>query len=118
MARNEEKAQSMLNRWTAMRFGQLEDISFEKRPSIAANVNSIDECEKWRRQVNREIGDKVAIIQNPSLGESRIRDLNDEINKLLKQKWHWEKRIADLGGPDYRVCKFFQAKMKWFLNFL
>lgn len=35
------------------------------------------------------------------LGEFRIRDLNDEINKLLKEKGHWEAQIRELGGPDY-----------------
>jgi pre-mRNA-splicing factor ISY1 len=37
------------------------------------------------------------------LGEFKIRDLNDEINKLLREKLHWEERILDLGGPDYKV---------------
>ena len=37
------------------------------------------------------------------LGEFRIRDLNDEINKLLREKGHWEFRIKELGGPDYAV---------------
>ena len=31
----------------------------------------------------------------------RIRDLNDEINKLIREKGHWEVRILELGGPDY-----------------
>ena len=31
----------------------------------------------------------------------RLRDLNDEINKLIREKGHWEKRIVELGGPDY-----------------
>lgn len=39
------------------------------------------------------------------LGEFRIRDLNDEINKLLREKGHWEVRIKELGGPDYVVSK-------------
>lgn len=36
------------------------------------------------------------------LGEFRIRDLNDEINKLLREKRHWEAQIKELGGPDYQ----------------
>jgi pre-mRNA-splicing factor ISY1 len=32
-----------------------------------------------------------------------LRDLNDEINKLLKEKWQWEMRIKELGGPNYIV---------------
>ena len=35
------------------------------------------------------------------LGEPTIRDLNDEINKLFREKYHWERRIVELGGPDY-----------------
>uniref|UniRef100_A0A8C4VVV8 Pre-mRNA-splicing factor ISY1 homolog n=1 Tax=Gopherus evgoodei TaxID=1825980 RepID=A0A8C4VVV8_9SAUR len=58
--------------------------------------------EKWRRQIIGEISKKVAQIQNGDwLGEFRIRDLNDEINKLLREKGHWEVRIKELGGPDY-----------------
>lgn len=35
------------------------------------------------------------------LGEARLRDLNDEINKLLREKGHWERQIKALGGPDH-----------------
>jgi len=35
------------------------------------------------------------------LGEHKIRDINDQINKLIREKAHWEKRIRELGGPDY-----------------
>ena len=38
------------------------------------------------------------------MGEHRIRDLNDEINNLLKVKIKWEDRIRELGGPDYRAA--------------
>ena len=27
--------------------------------------------------------------------------MNDEINKLIREKGHWERRIKELGGPDY-----------------
>lgn len=37
------------------------------------------------------------------LAEHKIRDLNDQINKLLREKYHWEKRIKELGGPDHTV---------------
>ncbi|KAJ8576673.1 hypothetical protein ON010_g2536 [Phytophthora cinnamomi] len=33
--------------------------------------------------------------------EHVIRDLNDEINKRIREKRHWERRIVQLGGPDY-----------------
>jgi pre-mRNA-splicing factor ISY1 len=31
--------------------------------------------------------------------------LNDEINKLIREKGHWEKRIVQLGGPDYSLTR-------------
>lgn len=37
------------------------------------------------------------------LGEFKLRDINDEINKLLREKGHWEDRIKELDGPDYKV---------------
>ena len=40
-------------------------------------------------------------IQNGSLGEYKIRELNDAINELLKEKVKWEARVTDLGGKDY-----------------
>lgn len=37
------------------------------------------------------------------MGEFKIRDTNDEINKLLNEKSNWEDQIIALGGPDYKV---------------
>ena len=31
-----------------------------------------------------------------------MRDLNDEINKLIREKRHWERQIKALGGPAYK----------------
>jgi len=100
MARNQEKAQSMLNRYLA---GRQEDVRGPKqrRPYLASECHDLNEADKWRHQILREIGRKVLDIQNAGLGEHRIRDLNDEINKLMREKSHWEKRILELGGPDY-----------------
>ena len=36
------------------------------------------------------------------LGEHKLRDLNDLINKLLREKYHWERQIKKLGGSDFR----------------
>ncbi|ONM55794.1 Pre-mRNA-splicing factor isy-1 [Zea mays] len=43
----------------------------------------------------------VAFVLNKGLGEHRLRDLNDEINKLLRERGHWERRIVELGSRDY-----------------
>ena len=54
--------------------------------------------ERYRQQIIREISDKVAKIQNEGLGEHAIRDLNDGINKLIREKYHWNRRKKELVG--------------------
>jgi pre-mRNA-splicing factor ISY1 len=73
----------------------------ERRPFLASECRDLADADKWRQQIIREIGRKVMDIQNPGLGEHRLRDLNDEINKLIREKGHWEARILELGGPNY-----------------
>ena len=63
MARNEEKAQSMLNRWWAFKSGDL-DKKERKRPYLASKCNNTIACEKWRLQILHEIGQKVQEIQS------------------------------------------------------
>ncbi|XP_042421640.1 pre-mRNA-splicing factor ISY1 homolog isoform X1 [Zingiber officinale] len=100
MARNEEKAQSMLNRWVDMKSEEKRKPK-ERRPYLASECRDLADAHKWRSEILREIGIKVSEIQNEGLGEHRLRDLNDEINKLLRERVHWERRIVDLGGPNY-----------------
>ncbi|CAH0369330.1 unnamed protein product [Pelagomonas calceolata] len=105
MARNEEKAQLMLNKWVTMKEQFNSGQAAERRPFLATDCSSLADCEKWRMQIVREVTKKVAAIQNAGLGEHKIRDLNDNINKLLREKGHWQRRIRDLGGPDYNALE-------------
>lgn len=93
-----------LNRWTQQK-KDLEDgpLATMTRPKIASEVKTVKECEHWRGQIIREVSKKIAEIQNAALGEHRIRDLNDEINKTLREKNYWEEQIKNLGGPDYKA---------------
>ncbi|KAK9500267.1 hypothetical protein O3M35_001557 [Rhynocoris fuscipes] len=100
MARNAEKAMTTLARWRAAQLGE-GDTQKQRRPFLASECTDLPQAEKWRLQIIREIARKVSQIQNAGLGEFRIRDLNDEINKLLREKSHWEVQIKELGGPDY-----------------
>lgn len=70
MARNEEKAQSMLNRFLA---GKKEEQSKPKdrRPFLATECVDVVEADRWRHQILKEIGKKVMEIQNAGLGEHR-----------------------------------------------
>lgn len=90
-----------LARWRAAHLeGGLKEK--ERRPYLATECDDLHKCEKWRRQIIGEVSRKVAQIQNAGLGEFKLRDLNDEINKLLREKGHWEDRIKELGGQDYK----------------
>ncbi|KAK6528199.1 NineTeen Complex (NTC) component [Arthrobotrys megalospora] len=103
MARNSEKAQSMLFRFREQQAADLGiiDAGRTRRPKGITEITSIPSCEKWRGQVLKEISRKVTKIQDPSLSNYQIRDLNDEINKLMREKHMWEVQLKNLGGPNY-----------------
>lgn len=114
-----------LNRWTAQKRDLERSVNFmskgtymggampdqaqfgpyaaKKRPKIASEVSTVKECEYWRSELLRGVAKKIASIQDASLGEHRIRDLNDEINKDLREKSYWEDQIKALGGADHKA---------------
>jgi len=89
----------LLNRWTSfkaeLRTGKT------NRPRLAKDCHSIDQVLEIRREMVREINEKVEKIQNPGLGVQRLRELNDEINIIFRRKHHWEMRLKELGGPSF-----------------
>ena len=104
MARNQEKAQSMLYRFReaqAVELG-LGTKRHERRPRMVSSVTNVRECEKWRGEIMREISRKVTKIQDYGLTDYEVRDLNDNINQLYREKGHWERQIVALGGANYR----------------
>ncbi|WPH03054.1 Pre-mRNA-splicing factor ISY1 [Acrodontium crateriforme] len=103
MARNAEKAQSMLFRFRAQQASDLGilDINKTRRPKAISTQTQIPTCERWRGQVLQEISRKITKIQDPALSDYQVRDTNDELNKLFREKWQWEVRIRELGGPNY-----------------
>ncbi len=72
-----------------------------RRPKGITGQTSLQACERWRGQVLREVSRKVSRIQDSSLSDYQIRDLNDEINKLMREKHMWEVQIRGLHGPNY-----------------
>lgn len=96
---------------------QVEDLGLnvrrhDRRPKVISTVNSVRDCDRWRDEVMREISRKVARIQDgvykkcssktEGLTDYELRDLNDEINHLFREKGQWERQIAALGGANYR----------------
>ena len=61
MARNEEKAMAMLNRWVRMK-RSLNTKQREKRPENPHDISTIQECENWRNTIVRELVKKVSNI--------------------------------------------------------
>lgn len=77
------------------------DTSRMRRPKAISSQSNIQTCERWRGQVLKEISRKVTKIQDPALSDFQVRDVNDELNRLFREKWQWEMRIRELGGPNY-----------------
>lgn len=98
MSRNEEKSQSMLSRYLQ---AKKEGGPGKRRPYLARLCDDVDEAEKWRRQVLGDIRRRVSEIQNEGLDDVRARELNDSINKLLRERRHWERQVVFLGGRDH-----------------
>ncbi|BGP18987.1 hypothetical protein JCM10213_002593 [Rhodosporidiobolus nylandii] len=103
VARNEEKAQSMLYRFREAQAAELGMVGrSDRRPRVAASCKDLRQCERWRGEILREVSRKVSKIQDAGLTDYEVRDLNDQINKLLREKWHWENQIIALGGANYK----------------
>lgn len=92
----------------------------DRRPRMASACKSLRDCERWRGEILREISRKVSKIQDGTwvayfelvcsqiplnkagLTDYEVRDLNDEINRLMREKRHWENQLVALGGANYR----------------
>lgn len=75
------------------------------RPLLVGECSSLPDAENHRRDIIRDISKKISAIQNANLGEHRVRELNDEINKLQRTRHYWETRIKELGGADFKANK-------------
>ena len=107
-----------LARWRRMK-EQEEKGPIAKRPNDVRECKKLSDAERFRREIINDISKKITaiqvtlitnacmqskLLQNPGLGEFKIRDLNDEINRALRLKNAWETRIKELGGTDYRFA--------------
>jgi pre-mRNA-splicing factor ISY1 len=101
MARNEEKAQSMLNRWLAYKKdeeggkprrmkpkgGASRPPPTSRRPALASSVDNVADCERWRMEILREIGRKVMEIQNGT----NLKPFQSELT-LYRISWRTENK--------------------------
>jgi pre-mRNA-splicing factor ISY1 len=108
MARPAEKARSMLNKWVAMREGgdaQLTARRQNRRPHLASQCEHLADAERFRGQILKEITNLIAELQNPALATNTIMELNDEVNRKIREKYYWNKRIVELGGRDFAALE-------------
>ena len=87
------------------RESQLMDLGLARarnRPRRTEECSSIQDAEHWRNDVVKELSLKITKIMDPALNEFQIREINDEINRLLATRYRWEMRLIELGGPDLR----------------
>lgn len=111
MARDAEKARSMLHRFLSQKAEAEGDGTsirgsgiggpkrVQRRPYLASLVEDVGDAQRWRRQLVGEIGTKMLEIQNPSLPHEEVRTLNAALNALFREKRHWDRRVVQLGGP-------------------
>lgn len=110
MARNAEKAMTTLARWRAAQMDGEKTVERKRRPFLASECEDLADAERFRLDIIRQISKRVTQIQNAGLGEFRLRDLNDQINRFLREKRHWEQRIVELGGANYAKSSSFDSE--------
>ncbi|KAG7930223.1 uncharacterized protein OGAPODRAFT_74452 [Ogataea polymorpha] len=71
------------------------------RPRVTQDTDDVHEAETFRTMCLQEISAKIEKINDPLLQDSQIRALNDELNKLMRERRAWEHRVKELGGPDH-----------------
>lgn len=98
----EEKGNTILNKFVVLKKNLIQRVK-DKKQLTPNQCHNIQEANRYRSQINKDLSKKIRYIQNSALGEIRIRNLNDEINKLLKEKTTWEDRIKELGGQDWKA---------------
>eukprot|EP00835_Amoeboradix_gromovi_P007158 NODE_1111_length_1057_cov_0.172234.p1 type:complete len:249 gc:universal NODE_1111_length_1057_cov_0.172234:179-925(+) len=74
---------------------------YTPRPVNTNDCNSLENAKMFRFELIEDISRRVELIQDESLQEFQIREMNDKINELLVEKENWDQRIVELGGPNY-----------------
>lgn len=73
MARNEEKAAGLMNRWVStkqmlrlgvQKYTKYKPILIRERPTVPSQVDNVAECERWRTQLLTEISRNITKIQD------------------------------------------------------
>lgn len=102
MARNEEKAQSMLYRFRKAM--QAEDAGWvnptPNEPLVPSTCQSLPAALYARKELTKDITRKIALTYDEDMDEAALRILNDEINKMIRVRAEWDAKVRDLGHEE------------------
>lgn len=76
----------------------------QKRPYLASEVSDLNEADKWRQQILREIGKKVMEIQNAGLGEHRCVYAAVLSCIVIDEASCWSTTLLPKGARSQRAC--------------
>lgn len=120
LARTKERKSTLLYKHSRKQSEEerLAKLGVRSIPTIPSKVDDVRVAKYALFQINRELGEKKALITNSSRlsiekdGEAHVRAVNNEINKLLRQKSDWIHQINKILGKKieeepYKRKKFF-----------
>eukprot|EP00796_Vickermania_ingenoplastis_P002587 gene2587-1606_t len=108
LARTKERKNTILYKHArkAEQEQRLAKLQLREIPTNPATVNDVQIIKYILYQLNRQLGEKKAFIKDSSKisiendGEAHVRAINDEINKLIRRKFDWERRMAQVSGKE------------------
>lgn len=102
MARNEEKAQSMLYRFRkAMQAEQEGWVNpSPNEPLIPSTCESLPAALYARKELLKDVSRKLSRIHDPTLPPPTIRSLNDDLNRQIRRIHEWNARLVELGHQE------------------
>ena len=120
MSRNIDRANSLLVKYQesqAEKASGYKDYNRYKRPTRISSVKSLEEAKNWRAQVINEFKTKNTRIYDPSLNETQIRELNDQLNDLVLEKKRWDRHIErQLGKSGKHGGKWTNERDRMFVT--
>lgn len=119
----------MLNRFLA---GKAEEARGpkQKRPYLATECHDLNEADRWRQQILREIGRKVMEIQNAGLGDHRyhsnsslvaaacLKQCQTAFTLFLDEKMHKDVHFAEQILPFGTGCAMLVSNAEYVISMM
>lgn len=121
LARTSERKGTILYKQAKKRDEEkrLLQLGIRSLPTVPSEVDDVKVIKYVLFQLNKEIGELKGLLTNHSRmnlekdGEAHVRAVNDKLNKLLRRKADWDRRICEIDG---KKTSFFFPKRKQFFG--